>query len=248
MRTTKNSAAVDAKVVERGFAACRCCRLSPLCQLASEHGTSGSIVCRGRRLRRGEVLFREGDAFEALFAVCSGSIKTVAHDARAASQAIGFFIPGELVGISGLTARRHTSDAIALEATEITEIPFGTVSEAMDSMPALRRIVFQILAEQLAHDELLLLPLVGKKSATERLASYLLALGQRYAARGFSSTEFPLSMSRNDLSNHLGLAKETVCRLLARLSEEGLLSLASRRVRIHDLARLTELAGQRYAA
>jgi CRP/FNR family transcriptional regulator len=190
----------------------------------------------------------EGDAFVALYAICSGSIKTVTRGTRAVPQAIGFFIPGELVGIAGLVARRHTAEAVALEPTEVTEIPFSSVAEATDSHPPLRRIVFQVFAEQLAHDEALLLPLVGRKSATERLAAYLVALGQRYAARGFSNTDFPLSMSRNDLSNHLGLAKETVCRLLARLSEEGLISLESRRVRIHDLARLSQLAGERHAA
>lgn len=199
------------------------------------------VVRRSRRLRRGDTLFRKGDAFDALYAVCSGAIKTVVPDVD--NQPIGFSIPGELIGIAGLTARRHTADAVALEASEVCEIPFRSVVEAMDNLPPLRRMMFQLFADQLAHDEALIIPLVGKKSATERLSAYLVSLAARYEARGFSGTDIPLPMSHSDLSKHLGLAKETVCRLFARLARDRLITVDGRRLRITDRARLAQLAG-----
>lgn len=230
------------------FAACRRCRLSLLCQFKSTTAPGVKIVKHQRRLRRGEFLYRRGDVFEALQAVCSGAIKTVVAEGAGGNQTVGFFIPGELVGVAGLKARCHSTDAVALEPTEVSGISFSSVADAMDALPLLRRIVFQVLAEQLAHDEQLLRSLVGKKAAVERLSAYLLSLAQRYEARGFSPAELPLAMSRNDISNYLGLAKETVCRLLARFTKEGLVSIDARRLRVHDRARLAQLANGAYGA
>jgi CRP/FNR family transcriptional regulator len=231
------------------YAACRRCRVSLLCQFQASSAPGVNIVKQHRRLRRGEFLYRQGDAFQALHTVCSGAIKTVISGGGSRNKrTAGFFIPGELVGAAGLTARRHSTDAVALEATEVSEILFSSVADAMDALPLLRRIMFQILADQLAHDEELLRSLVGKKAAVERLGAYLLLLAQRYEARGFSATELPLAMSRNDISNYLGLAKETVCRLLARFAKEGLVSVDAHRLHIHDRERLAQLANGVYGA
>ncbi len=225
-----------------GFDACRRCRASLICQFAT-HPTPGiAVIKRQRRLRRGEVLYSQGDAFEALYTVCSGTVRTSAPTARGRRQTLGFCIPGELVGIADLSARRHTTDAVALEPSEVAAFAFRSVSDAMDALPLLRRIVLQLFAEQLAHDEELILPLLGKKSALERLSAYLWSLSRRYEARGFSATEFPLAMSRSDISDYLGLAKETVCRLLARLTDDGVIELDARRLRICDRERLAQLA------
>jgi CRP/FNR family transcriptional regulator len=213
-----------------------------LCQFQAASTPGIKIIKHQRRLRRGEFLYRQGDAFEALHTVCAGAIKAVTANSSTGNRTMGFFIPGELVGVAGLTARRHSTDAVALEPTEVSEILFSSVADAMDALPLVRRIMFQVLAEQLAHDEELLRSLVGKKAAVERLSAYLLSLAQRYEARGFSAAELPLAMSRNDISNYLGLAKETVCRLLARFTKEGLVSVDARRLHIRDRERLARLA------
>jgi CRP/FNR family transcriptional regulator len=213
-----------------------------LCRFPSRAVAGVTLLKQRRRLRRGELLFRQGDAFEALHTVCAGAIKTVVADGRTARQTTGFCLPGEVVGIAGLKARRYCATAVALEATEVSVIPFRSLAAALEVEPRLRRIVFKILAEQLAHDENLLRSLVGKKAAMARLSACLLSLAQRYEARGFSATELPLPMSRSDISNYLGLAKETVCRLLARFTKEGLISLDGHRLYIHDQGRLVRLA------
>jgi CRP/FNR family transcriptional regulator len=224
-----------------GYDACRRCRASLLCQFATHPVPGITVIKRQRRLRRGEILYSQGDAFEALYSVCSGTVRTSVPTAQGRRQTLGFCIPGELVGIADLSARRHTTDAVALEPTEVAAFAFRSVSDAMDALPLLRRIVLQLLAEQLAHDEELILPLLGKKTALERLSAYLLSLSRRYEARGFSATYFPLAMSRSDISDYLGLAKETVCRLLARLTDDGLITLDARRLRIRDHERLAQL-------
>jgi CRP/FNR family transcriptional regulator len=80
--------------------------------------------------------------------------------------------------------------------------------------------------------------LLGKRSAEERLASFLLSLSNRYHQRGLSATEFNLPMSRQDIGNYLGLAIETVSRLFANFQERGMVQVNRRRVVITDLARI----------
>jgi CRP/FNR family transcriptional regulator len=93
------------------------------------------------------------------------------------------------------------------------------------------------MSKELAHDEAMLM-LLGKASAEERLATFLVSLSQRFRARGFSGNEFNLSMSRHDIGNYLGLAVETVSRMFSKLQDDGVLTVHRKNIHIHDPARL----------
>jgi len=79
---------------------------------------------------------------------------------------------------------------------------------------------------------------LGQRSAEERLAAFLISLSNRYKRRGFSSTQFNLTMSRGDIGNYLGLALETVSRLFTRFQSEGLLKVERRNIELLDRQRL----------
>jgi len=81
--------------------------------------------------------------------------------------------------------------------------------------------------------------------AEERLAAFLLNLSERYKSRGYSSTEYVLRMTREEIGSFLGLKLETVSRLFSRFQEEGLVQVQGRAVKIVDLPRLKQLAGLR---
>jgi CRP/FNR family transcriptional regulator len=100
------------------------------------------------------------------------------------------------------------------------------------------------MSKEILHDQSLLM-LLGKKSAEERLAALLLSLSDRYQRRGFSPTDFYLSMSRNDIGNYLGLAVETVSRLFSRFQEEGVLIVQRKHICIQDLPRLRTIANSK---
>ena len=82
-------------------------------------------------------------------------------------------------------------------------------------------------------------------SAEERIAVFLLNLSDRYRHRGYSSTEFLLRMTREEIGSYLGLKLETVSRLLSRFQDEGLIQVQGRAVKLLDMATLRQLAGQR---
>jgi CRP/FNR family transcriptional regulator len=98
------------------------------------------------------------------------------------------------------------------------------------------------LSKELSSDKNLLLSL-GKKTAQEKLISFLLSLSQRFTERGYSSMSFQLTMSRGDIANHLGLAIETVSRLFTQLQEQQLLTTQGKEVTILDLPTLKQRCG-----
>ena len=86
--------------------------------------------------------------------------------------------------------------------------------------------------------------LLGSMRAEERLAVFLLNLADRYRRRGYSSTEFVLRMTREEIGSYLGLKLETVSRLFSRFQEEGLIQVQGRAVKLLDPAALKQLVGQ----
>jgi CRP/FNR family transcriptional regulator len=85
--------------------------------------------------------------------------------------------------------------------------------------------------------------LLSKKTADERIATFLVNLSARFRARGFSANQFRLSMSRNEIGNHLGLAVETVSRVFTRFQQSELISAEGKEIRILDSIQLCALAG-----
>lgn len=225
---------------------CKDCSLFQLCLPvgigAADLELLDRIIKRRRLLHRGEHLFRVGDPFTALYAVRSGSIKTYTTVEDGRVQVTGFHLPGELLGLDAINVDRHPCSARTLEVTSVCEVPFDRFEELSRQVPALARQLFRIMSKEILHDHDLLAQL-GRQSGEQRLAGFLLNLSERFGARGFSTREYNLSMSRADIGNYLGLAEETVSRLFTRFSEQGLVRVERKHVRILDRERLRALSG-----
>ncbi|MFZ5511798.1 MAG: fumarate/nitrate reduction transcriptional regulator Fnr [Pseudomonadota bacterium] len=231
--------------LECGPIACRHCGVYRLClPLGLDRGDMSlldSIVRRQEVYKRGQVLFRPGDPFDYVYAIRSGSAKTLVSTADGRVQITGFHIPGELLGLSALASGKYTSEARALETTSVCKVSAERLQELARTIPAIQYELLKIMSGRIGQDEELML-LLGRRSAEERLAEYLLSLSRRFASRNYSATQFRLSMSRGDIGNYLGIAEETVCRLLSRFQEQGLVTIARRQVRLIDLRRLGAIA------
>lgn len=227
-------------------AACEDCSLRELCLplgLSSEDLSSlDTLVKRTRKLKKGEFIYRMGEPLTSLYAVRSGSAKTCEISAAGEVQITGFHLAGELLGVDGISAERHHCDAVALENTEVCEIPYNKLEELAHEVQGLQHQLFKILSGEIVRDGELLL-MLGKMNAEERLAACLLSFSRRFKQLGYSDTDFKLSMSRQDLGDYLGLALETVSRLFSRFQDEGMLTVDGRHICIITPDRLAELAG-----
>ncbi len=221
--------------------ACRECSLARLCLpmglAPQDMDRLDAVMSRPRPLKRGEHLFRCGEDFRCLYAVRSGSLKvyTPCHDGT--EQVLGFHLPGELVGLDAIEHERHVCSAKALETTTVCTMPYERLQELVGDIPSLHHHFMKLMSKELARDQAMLL-LLGKGHAEERLATFLLSLSRRFRDRGFSESEFNLSMSRHDIGNYLGLAVETVSRMFSRLQEEGVLTVHRKNIQLHDLGRI----------
>jgi CRP/FNR family transcriptional regulator len=236
----------DNKVIslENIKVACKNCSLATLCLpmgLAPEDVERlDLIVKRSRPMHRGDHLFRGGDGFRSLYVVKTGSVKTYTPNEDGGEQVTGFHLPGELVGLDAIEEERHHCSAKVLETSAICEIPFERLEELSATVPSLQHQMYRLLSKEISQ-ETDMLALLGSKNAEERLAAFLLGLSDRFHRRGFSATDFYLSMSRHEIGSYLGLAVETVSRLFTRFHDEGLLQVERKHVQLTDLEGLKSI-------
>ncbi|WP_027897257.1 fumarate/nitrate reduction transcriptional regulator Fnr [Zestomonas thermotolerans] len=225
---------------------CKDCSLASLCLPLSlnleDMDALDEIVKRGRPLKKGDFLFRQGDPFDSVFAVRSGTLKTFSLSDDGVEQLTGFHLPSELVGLCGMDSEVYPVSAQALETTSVCEIPFERLDELSAELPQLRRQLMRVMSREIRDDQQMMM-LLSKKTADERIATFLVNLSARFRARGYSANQFRLSMSRNEIGNYLGLAVETVSRVFTRFQQNGLISAEGKEIRILDPIALCASAG-----
>jgi len=223
---------------------CSTCQSHDRCLSATLHSTSGSpvddLVTVRRRLRKGDAMYRAGDRFSALYVIRSGSCKTVLLDEHGQEQIVGYHMAGDIVGIDGIGTDHHECEAKMLEDTEVCSLPFEELERLARDDEVLQQNVHRLLAREIARARRLML-LLGTMRAEQRLAVFLLDLSERYLARGYSSCEFVLRMTREEIGSYLGLKLETVSRLLSRLVDEGLIRAEGRSIKLLDRMALRRL-------
>lgn len=202
----------------------------------------GELSACKRRVRQGEALFRSGMAFHSLYFVRSGMFKTILIDTEGREQVTGFHMTGEVLGLDGIEQETCQCHALALEDSEVFEIPYQRLEAQCRKDPSIQRMFHRLMSREIQRDCLMML-LLGSMRAEERIAAFLVNLSQRMRARGYSATRFVLRMSRREIGSYLGLTLETVSRVFSRFQREGLIRAELKSVELRDVARLHALTG-----
>ena len=228
--------------------ACSNCNLRELCLplglTLDELERLDNMVSTRRRIKRGDHLYRAGEAFDAIYAIRSGFFKTdvLLEDGR--DQVTGFQMAGELLGLDGISTEHHTCNAIALADSEICAIPFSRLEVLSREIHTLQHHFHKVMSREIVRDHGVMM-LLGTMRAEERLAAFLLNLSQRFTARGFSHAEFYLRMTREEIGSYLGLKLETVSRAFSRFQEEGHIAVQQKHIRILNVNGLKALMHHR---
>ncbi len=178
----------------------------------------------------------------AIYAVRSGCIKTMTESANGDEQIVGFHLAGELLGLDGFADGAYSCNAVALETSSVCELPLDQLETLCHKLPGLQKQMRRIMGKEVSKDHKLLL-LLGKMTADERLASFLLSLSTRMEERHWNANEFNLMMPRQDIANYLGMAVETVSRLFASFQNENIIEVDRRHITILDMGRLKAMVG-----
>ena len=231
----KTSAPINSAV--KG-APCWTCRLRTTCVPPglsdAELEQFAALIISHRRLKSGQALFRAGDAFKGIYVVRSGFIKSVALLEDGREQVTGFYTGGDILGIDAIGAIIHPTDAVALEDSDVCLIAYERLEQSSRDVLAFQRYLHRAFSVEVVRKQAMMV-LLGSMRADERLATFLLNLSQRLMERGFSSSDFLLRMSREEIGSFLGMKLETVSRIFSKLHKEGLLEVDTKHVRIVDI-------------
>lgn len=218
--------------------ACSSCNLAELClppDLTREELLKlDELSTLKRTFSRSDYLYRSGDKFRSLFAIRSGSFKTQILHEDGREQITGFQMAGEIIGLDAISTDIHACEAVAMESSEVCELPFNKLEALGREIPSLQRHLHKIMSREIVRDQGIML-LLGSMRAEERLAAFLLNLSQRFATRGLSGTQFQLCMSRQEIGSYLGLKLETVSRAFSHFQTEGLINVKVRTIEIINL-------------
>jgi len=226
-------------------AGCSACSMHQLCLpmgLAEpDMQRLDQIISRRRRVARDDFLYRMGDPFKNLYAIRLGHFKTYQINASGDQQITGFQMAGELLGMDAISTDRHHCDAVALEDSEVCEIPFTRLEELFGTIPTLLHHFHRMMSQEITREQSVML-LLGNMRAEQRFAAFLINLSSRYATRGYSSTQFQLRMSREEIGNYLSLTIESISRLLSRFKKNGWIRVNNRDIELIDLPTLKTVA------
>jgi CRP/FNR family transcriptional regulator, anaerobic regulatory protein len=198
------------------------------------------LLTKRVRLRKGDVLYRVGGGFSALYAIRTGSCKTLMIARDGHDQVAGYYISGEIIGLDGICTDFHECQATAMEDTEVCPLPFDELEDLARQNDQFGHNLHKLLTQECGRARTLMIAL-GTMTAEQRIALFLLDLSQRYRVRGYSSCEFVLRMTREEIGSYLGLKLETVSRLFSRLQREGLIQVEGRAMKLLDRVALRRL-------
>lgn len=169
-----------------------------------------------------ETLFSEGDPALHLFTPLDGAIKLYKLMPDGRRQITGFFFPGDLFGFAAGAVHATTAEAVV--PTTVCRFATNRLDQLFALSPTIERVVYRRALAKLArfHDQMLLL---GRKTAAEKLATFLVSLSDRAVDRGEPASPVLIPMGRADIADYLGLTIETVSRTLTRFRAAGLVDL-----------------------
>ena len=190
-------------------------------------------------IQPGQTFIEEGDPADSFFNLTAGSAKLFKLMSDGRRQITGFAARGHFLGLA--VSATYAFSAEAIEPVRLCRFSRVRLFRLLGDFPALeRRLLDRAATELVAAQEQMLL--LGRKTARERVASFL--LGQSASAPcGRARISLHLPMSRGDIADYLGLTIETISRTLSRLRSEGLIEIPSAtEVLIHDPTRLATVA------
>ena len=193
-----------------------------------------------RRLQAKEFVFVDGDPAKHIYRIEAGAVSLFKILADGRRQILGFAYAGDFIGL-GLQGE-HIMNAQAIKATKVRSMPVAALYQIATHDPTLSFKLYQTIAQELAATRDLLMT-TGHRSASERVASFLMALSRRNERNGEAANIVDLPMTRADIADFLGLTIETVSRTLTKMKSKRLIDLPqSARVHLMDMKELQRIA------
>lgn len=214
---------------------CLTCGLNP-----AEFEELSAIMTPKRPMQSEQHLYHQGDNCQNLYVVKSGSFRSYTVSSDGMEQTIGFYLPGDLMGLDALNDGNNGCSVQALETATVCEVPLAPFLRICNKSTYLQSQLFQRIGKQIALDYNRI-ALLAQCSAIEKTANFLYMVSSRYGSLGYSNTQLKLSMTRRDIANFLGLTIETLSRQFAMLNKMHIINIEQRWVQIKNMEALKSM-------
>ena len=225
---------------------CANCRLNRYCLPAALNKSNikqlESIVDHNCSYEKGDHLYRQKANFKSVYVVRSGSFKSYAFHYNGKGWVNGFFFPGEIMGMDGISDRSHINAVQALEHASVCEIPFSKLESLSLQIPKLQHHFLALMGKEITKDQEVH-NLLSSYTAEERTAHFLINLSSRYDRVSLSPFRLLLPMTRGDIGEYLGLSLETISRMFGKLHRKGLIAVNNREIELLQMEPLLKIAG-----
>ncbi len=221
---------------------CSSCRLATYCfppgldsdklHLLSE------LVNQQRVLHRNDFLYKAHETFKKIIIIRSGSVKTYKINSNGEMTITGFCYPGEILGFNAIASKTYQENALALDTLSICELNYSELEKLSDKFPCFDHQLIKLMSEKLSTNFLLNL----SSSAESKMAFFLLNISNKMKNYGTTGMNFNLSMTREDIARYLGLATETVSRILSKFQLNNVLECSKKNIIVKDHYQLQALA------
>jgi len=225
---------------------CTNCRLNRFCLPAAlnkaEIKQLEAIVEHNCSYEKGDHLYRQKANFNSVYVVRSGSFKSYAFRYNGKGRVNGFFFPGEIIGMDGISNRSHINAVQALEHASVCEIPFSKLESLSLQIPDLQHHFLALMGKEITNDKEFH-NLLSSYTAEERTAHFLINLSSRCERVSLSPFRLLLPMTRGDIGEYLGLSLETTSRIFGKLHRKGLIAVNNREIELLQMEPLLKIAG-----
>ena len=203
-------------------AACPVRELTVCCALEEAELSRMADIVRTRHLDPHKTLFSEGDEAGYVYNVTAGTVKLYKLLPDGRRQITGFLFTGDFLGLSMHERYAYTAETVT--PVSLCQFPRRQFEQMLQEFPKLQQRMFTMASNELeaTQDQMLLL---GRKTAKEKVVSFLLGLSRRLARRGQKGNPVPIPMSRSDIADYLGLTTETVSRTFTALKSRKVIRL-----------------------
>ncbi len=202
--------------------------------------TNEELLFQHVQFKTGQRVHTIGQAFDTLYIVNSGFLKTVLIDEFGNEQVLSFPMKGDMLGVDGIHTKHYASEAVALSDCDLILLPFKKLTALGRIHLELENVMYGVMSRELVREQTMI-GMLGALSAEARVARFLISLADRFGAMGYSSKLFNLRMTRHEIGSYLGLTLETVSRTLSAFNEIGLITVDQRTIGIKDADALKTL-------
>ena len=191
-----------------------------------------------RALEPGEHLCRQGSVTGTLFFMRSGMLKSYYNKEDGEEYVMDFHFPPELFGWEGIDIKQSSFSIVALDYSNVCEIPIEHFKKLLAQQPLLQQQFIQMISQRIRNDNQKQL----RTTAEQRISYFILQLANHYKQLGFPYNMCKLVMTHQDIANYLRLAPATVRRILHQMKSRNVLSIQRKKIYINNMDELTHLS------